>query len=213
MKDPLFSSVSKSLGFFMLLVAVVLFLLPPPLQADVEEGVAAYARHDYEEALAAFRSAAGQGNAEAQFHLGILYANGLGVTLDLPQALLWYRKAAEQGHAWAQYNAGSMYYLGAGVPQDYAQADAWFRQAAEQGHAWAQYDLGSMHEFGHGVVPDTVVAYALYNLAAANEQMAKKTRDRLAQTLSRDQLAEAQRLSSSWVLGTPLPTRSKTGTR
>src|SRR5690606_21573267 len=94
--------------------------------------------------------------------------------------------------------AGSMYYLAVGVPQDYAQAHAWFLQAAEQGHAWAQYDLGSMYQFGHGVEPDAVVAYALYNLAAATEEIAKQSRDRLAPTLSRDQLANAQTLSEKW---------------
>ena len=196
--DRLFSSVRESRRFSRLCLACAVLLLPPSLRADVEQGVAAYQRQDYQEALIAFRAAADQGHADAPFHLGILYANGLGVTLDPFQALAWYQQAAEQGHGWAQYNAGSMYYLAAGVPQDYAQAHAWFLQAAEQGHAWAQYDLGSMYQFGLSVEPDAVVAYALYNLAAATEQIAKQSRDRLAPTLSRDQLANAQALSSEW---------------
>ena len=124
--DHLFSSLRESLRFSTLCLACAFLLLPSPLRADVEQGIAAYQRQDYQEALIAFRA------------------------------------------------------------------------AAEQGHAWAQYDLGSMYQFGHGVEPDAVVAYALYNLAAATEEIAKQSRDRLAPTLSRDQLANAQTLSEKW---------------
>ena len=48
--------------------------------------------------------AAEQGDAEAQFNLGAMYANGAGVELDIVEAVKWYRKAAEQGHATAQCN-------------------------------------------------------------------------------------------------------------
>lgn len=37
--------------------------------------------------------------AEAQFNLGIMYHNGLGVPQDYAQAVAWYRKAAAQGFA------------------------------------------------------------------------------------------------------------------
>ena len=46
--------------------------------------------------------AAEQGNATAQYNLGVMYDNGQGVRQDDAQAVQWYRKAAEQGHAKAQ---------------------------------------------------------------------------------------------------------------
>ena len=52
--------------------------------------------------------AAEQGNAKAQYNLGVRYDNGLGVRQDYTQAVQWYRKAAEQGDAEAQFNLGSM---------------------------------------------------------------------------------------------------------
>ena len=51
-----------------------------------------------------FRKAAEQGNAEAQYRLGLSYYNGEGVPKDYAQAAFWWRKAAEQGEDTAQYN-------------------------------------------------------------------------------------------------------------
>jgi len=44
-------------------------------------------------------TAAEQGDAEAQYNLGVRYANGEGVPEDYKEAVKWFRKAAEQGFA------------------------------------------------------------------------------------------------------------------
>jgi hypothetical protein len=54
------------------------------------------------ESLENIMKAANQGNAEAQYRLGVLYAKGMGVKKDRREAYKWYRKAASQGHARAQ---------------------------------------------------------------------------------------------------------------
>jgi hypothetical protein len=64
---------------------------------------------DEAEAVNWWRKSAEQGNADAQFNLGLSYDNGLGVTKDEAEAVKWYRKAAEQGNANAQSNLGFMY--------------------------------------------------------------------------------------------------------
>ena len=88
---------------------------------------------DFQETL----QAAEQGNAKAQYNLGVMYDKGLGVRQDYAQAVQWYRRAAEQGYAGAQFNLGVMYDSGQGVRQDYAQAAQWYRRAKEQGAAEA----------------------------------------------------------------------------
>ena len=93
---------------------------------------------DFKETL----QAAEQGNAQAQFNLGLMYDQGRGVRQNHAQAVQWYRKAAEQGDAEAQLNLGNIYANGRGVRQDYAQAVQWYRKAAEQGVAAAQYKFG-----------------------------------------------------------------------
>ena len=62
-----------------------------------------------------------QGNAKAQYNLGVMYEKGQSVRKDYVEAVRWYRKAAEQGIAEAQFNLGLMYYNGQGVRQDYVQ--------------------------------------------------------------------------------------------
>jgi TPR repeat protein len=73
-----------------------------------------------------------QGEATAQFNLGVAYDNGQGVPQDYAEAVRWYRLAAEQGEATAQRNLGSIYYTGQGVPQDYVQAHMWLNLAASR---------------------------------------------------------------------------------
>jgi TPR repeat protein len=79
------------------------------------------------------RLAADQGNASAQYRLGLMYYNGRGVPQDYAEAAKWFRLAADQGYAYAQYNLGEMYRNGQGIPQDYVQAHMWFNLAAAQG--------------------------------------------------------------------------------
>ena len=82
--------------------------------------------------------AADQGDASAQYNLGVMYAEGQGVRKDDVEAAKWFRKAADQGLARAQYNLGVMYAEGQGVPKDYVEAEKWVREAADQGLALAQ---------------------------------------------------------------------------
>jgi len=116
--------------------------------------------------LEALRKRADQGNAQAQYNLGLMYANGRGVAKDDGQALAWYQKAADQGHAAAQFDLGKMYENGHGVAKDDVQAVTWYQKAADQGNAVAQVDLGRMYEIGHGVVKDDIQAAEWYEKAA-----------------------------------------------
>ena len=81
-------------------------------------------------ALQSLQAAANNGDANAQYELGFLYAQGQGVPRDDAQAASWWRKAADQGADFAQYGLGLMYQFGQGVPQDYAIAYALFNLAA-----------------------------------------------------------------------------------
>jgi TPR repeat protein len=76
---------------------------------------------------------ASQGEAYAQYNLGLMYDNGQGVPQDYKAAVKWYSLAAEQGHAFAQYNLGVSYTNGEGVIQDNVYAHMWFNIAASSG--------------------------------------------------------------------------------
>lgn len=96
--------------------------------------------------LESIETQAERGDADAQFHLGLRFANGQGPGLNYAQAARWYRKAAEQSHALAQFNLGVMYAEGQGMPSDKAQAELWIDRAAHLGDAAAQYRLGIAHQ-------------------------------------------------------------------
>jgi TPR repeat protein len=150
-------------------------------------------------ALTQLTALANTGHASAQFNLGVMYDNGLGVPKDAVQAVSWYRKGADQGLAQAQHNLGVMYEHGLGVPKDAVQEVSWFRKAADQGNAPAQFNVGLMHGKGDGVPRDSVQAYMWGNLAAAQgDEEAKKLREFLGKTMTPDQIAEAQKLSREW---------------
>jgi len=74
-----------------------------------------------------------QGDASAQYNLGLMYDKGEGVPQDYKTAVKWYTLAAEQGFADAQSNLGLMYALGQGVIQDSVYAHMWWNIAASQG--------------------------------------------------------------------------------
>jgi hypothetical protein len=82
------------------------------------------------EAEHGYREAAGQGNADAQYNLGVMYYTGEGVPEDAVEAVRWFRLAAEQGDALAQISLGLSYALGEGVSQDDAEAVRWLTLAA-----------------------------------------------------------------------------------
>jgi uncharacterized protein len=113
-----------------------------------------------------YRLGAERGEAQAQFVLGSMYLQGIGVRQDNAQAAAWYRKAAEQGNADGQYMLGGMYADGRGVPKDSKEAVKWFRQAAEQGYPRAMAYLGAMYLQGIGVRQDDIQAVAWYRKAA-----------------------------------------------
>ena len=123
-----------------------------------DEAVAAMDRGDYATAVRGFLVHAEQGDASAQFSLGVMYATGRGVLKDEAEAVRWYRLAAEQGNAAAQFNLGLMYANGEGVLKDEAEAVRWYRLAADQGDAAAQFNLGVMYANGEGVLKDEAEA-------------------------------------------------------
>lgn len=88
-----------------------------------------------------------QGDAEAQFRLGEMWATGKGGSRSSRAAFKYYRDAAQQGHVEAQFRVGNMYKSGTGV-SDNSEGNKWHRKAAEQGHAEAQYILGQICDDG-----------------------------------------------------------------
>jgi hypothetical protein len=133
----------------------------------LEQGIAAYDRNDYAEALRLLKPLAQHGKPRAQLYVGLIYLDGLGVPPDASEAVNWFREAARQRDIEAEYNLGLALYEGKGVALDYRQSAEWFETAAKQGYGPAAYNLGTMYEGGIGVSKDANQALAWYGTAAA----------------------------------------------
>ena len=178
---------------------VAVMLSGAAVAGPVEDATAAYKRGDYATALRLLRPLAEQGDAGAQFNIGLMYKEGNGVPQDYDEAVRWLTRAGEQGFDVAQCNLGFMYGAGEGVPEDDAKAVSWLTRAAEQGFAICQNSLGAMYANGKGVPQDFVLAHLWFNLAAAQgHEEARKNRDNVAGRMTPDQIAEAQRMAREW---------------
>ena len=161
------------LGIVLLVVGLAASFILLTSQSDFEKGYQAHQARNYQTAVKWYRQAATQGDADAQYNLAAILANGatswLGresVAKNTNEAVKWYRQAAEQGHAKAQYALGAMYITGEGVIKNYKTAMKWYRQAAEQGYAKAQYSLGMIYGKGERVAKNDKTAVKWYRQAA-----------------------------------------------
>lgn len=129
---------------------------------NLEIGIAAYEKKDYELALKHFRPLAEAGNAEAQFSLAVMYGKGYGVLQNDDEGYKWLELAAQNEHQTAQY------YLSLGL-QDSSPKDAlfWLEKSAHLGDAMAQYDLAEIYLIGTVVPKDTQKAINLLQKSAA----------------------------------------------
>ena len=87
----------------------------------------------YQQARELYELAANQGEANAQYNLGVFYRDGQGVDQNYERAVEYYEAAASQRHADAQFNLGLRYYNGQGVEQSNEEARKLWLKAAEQG--------------------------------------------------------------------------------
>ncbi len=110
--------------------------------ASYLRGLDAYRVGNYSAALEAWNLSAFEGNAEAQYNLGVLYVEGKGVQTDVEKAHYWFLLAAGKQHAQAQYNLGHLYMRGIGVGKDPKEAMNWWRIASDNGYPSAAYNLG-----------------------------------------------------------------------
>jgi TPR repeat protein len=159
-----------------------------------------YNRGDYTKAARLLRPLADQGNARAQFNLGVMYERGQGVPQFDTEAVQWYRLAADEGYAHAQSNLGVMYYAGHAVPQNDREAFKWIRRAAEQGQANAQGNLGLMYAKGRGDPQDVARAYMWSSVASealggVDGREAEKNRGLAASQMTAAQIVKAQEMT------------------
>lgn len=120
----------SNLRLMLCAVSLSCAVMPSIGLAGFDEGLAAFDKKDYATALREWRPLASNGDARAQFNLGVMYANGRGVPQDYKEAVKWYRLAADQGNAIAQSSLGVRYANGQGVVSSRVAAYALYNVSA-----------------------------------------------------------------------------------
>lgn len=124
------------------------------------------------------------GDIRAQASLAARYEKGDGLERDLLKACVWYIMAGANGDLSAKHRAVQ---LSHGLPQF---------QIAE-----IRFNVGKMYMRGTGVKRDLVAAYSWFALAgAAGDIRARDQEEALEAEMSRDQVSEALRRASEWLL-------------
>jgi len=158
----------RTAAAFILIISLLLAGLA--IAGPFEEALKACDRGDHMTEYGLIESLADQGNASAQYHLGVMYDDGHGVPQDYNKASMWYEMAAGKGNAKAMFNIGEMYASGNGVPQDYVLAYMWFTLAAS-------------HYPASGVADRNNVAIKINEIALK---------------MVPEEIAEAQRMAREW---------------
>lgn len=95
----------------------------------------------------AMATLADKGNAEAQYHVGMMHNNGIGTKQDPRQAFGWFEKSTASGDPLGAYKLGC-YYDGQGagiVTSDSNEALKYKLVSAKAGYALAQHDVALMY--------------------------------------------------------------------
>lgn len=119
----------------------LLAFLRPAVADALEDGWAAYNDGDYGRAIELFQALAEGGDPEANYALGLLHANGLGVPRDDARAADYVSRSAEAGYPPAQDLLGYMYDFGLGLPQNRHLAERWYQKAVDAGEINAMNNL------------------------------------------------------------------------
>ncbi len=110
------------------------------------------------------------GSPMAMVLLGVMHADGNGVTRDYGAALKLFRDAAKKDHPLASFNLAVMLANGWGTAPDDADAIAQFHRAAAGYDPLSMQILGDVYARGRGVVADPVAADRWWKKAGERPQ-------------------------------------------
>jgi TPR repeat protein len=109
--------------------------------------------------LAHLLDLAERGNPAAQFNLGKIHAEGIGVAADGILAVEWLEKALAAGKAASAIELARLYKRGKGqLKKDAGKAFEYYRLAAEYGNSDAMNETGRRYLVGDGVEPSLKMA-------------------------------------------------------
>lgn len=112
-----------------------------------------------------FERAAGLGDANGLYNLGMCHARGLGTPRNDEKAFSCFRTSAEKGHPEAINNIGWFFREGRIVGKDLELSTKWFKKSADYQNAYGAYNYGLALRRGEGTKRDDAEAAKYFKLA------------------------------------------------
>jgi TPR repeat protein len=143
----------KNLLISFLLILVVFLSIQSLSFANpnLKDGIDAYNSKNYKEAYGIFSQLSKQGDSQAQYILGTMYLDGLGVKKDYTTAYNFFEESAKQNNSFGMYGIGYLYKHGLGVKRDLSKTLYWWEKSAQLNNKDALYGLGFLYSLGQGV--------------------------------------------------------------
>ncbi len=136
--------------------------------ADLSDALTAFRIKRYEQALAEFTYLAAEGDGIANYYLGRMYEEGLGVTPDKSKAVEYYQLAAQRYNVDATYKLADIL-LNEAIDLDdpkIAGGITYLKKAAYAGQVDALYQLGELYAKGELVPKEYKYAFGYYLMGA-----------------------------------------------
>lgn len=110
----------------------------------------------YVQALSGYEKAEEENsNATAEYRIGLIYLNALGVKQDVDKAINWFAKSTLNGNSSAAYKLAVLYENGEVIPQDNEKAFLYYQISAELDNPYACYKLGNIY-LEKGDIPQAI---------------------------------------------------------
>lgn len=167
--------------------------------AHFESGLKAANVNNMQLAFKDFLAAAKVGHVYAQYNVGLMYEQGLGISKNDKEAFYWYNESAIQGNSAAQFNLGVCFENGIGTTVYFEKANEWYRKASVQGDGLAVGNLGMLYIRGQGVNENKVAGIALLLMSTTMDTSSEnKARNNISTTsgLTAAMITKAQALSN-----------------
>ena len=128
---------------------------------------------DRARALEFLQRAANDGNVEAQYNLGVMYAYGHGVEKDRNASLALFRKAADEGYT-AAYNGLALSLTDGSSDNNWTEAFHYFNKSAAAGNADGLYNSALLLKDGRGTPKDEATAVLYMRRAVRADHQAAR---------------------------------------
>jgi uncharacterized protein len=149
-----------------------------------------------EKAMAYLQKAADQNFAAAEYELGAMYYQGIGVTADMARGCGLYTKAVDHGDPKAMNDLGWCYQQGIGVEKDITKAMTLYTNAAEAGQLRGQGNLAMLYR-ASGEWEKAYMWLRIAELGGASEQ-AKPAIEDVKKHMTPEQIDAAEAKAAEW---------------